>query len=199
MSTQNSVCYLCDSPEIVNEHCLKCQKPYCAQDASRINPALYCDDCQRDVVIEETTFTKIVDEDDNLTEVHQHKTECKIIKFRGIDWMFACQKICELPEEELKPILEYHKAMVKQMEAAIVAGRIKTAHAQVQMQHPAGRRIINLTQTRTSKTIKTVKQARVAEKFDMNTLVMLAIKMGITSGAQLEEFLKAKIAQKSVQ
>ena len=181
-------CWLCDSPDIVNAKCTKCGKAYCALDSSKINPALYCSECMNEFTIEETTFTRTdTDYDEDKDILNTYTSKCKQIVFKGIDWMFACQKICELPDEELKPVLEYHRAFVYQLESELMVRQVKRAHAQVQMNHPAARKI-----TGTTKVVKTktVKQAKVsAGQIDMNLLVSLALKMGITTGEQLQEFI----------
>ena len=181
-------CYLCESFEIVNESCTKCHKPYCALDASRINPALYCDECMRDVVIEETTYTRTdTDYAEESDTLNTYTAKCKQIIFKGIDWMFACQKLCELPDEQLKPILEMHRAFVYQLESELMVRAVRKSHQQVTMNHPAAKKILSLNKT---VKIKTVKQAKVAAaSISMEDLVKLALKMGITSGEQLQQFI----------
>lgn len=188
MHDEEKKCYLCDSTEVVNESCSKCGKAYCALDASRIDPALCCDECLRDVVIEETTYTR-KDEDFDLDRNVRvvHSSSCKQIIFKGIDWMFACRKMCECTEDEKRAWIHYHSALVDVIETDILNKSIQKSHEYAQVPvNRNGQRII--TTSRVSKT-REMKTAKInASKVEM--LAELAFQSGITTREEFVEFLK---------
>lgn len=192
MEPRKPICKWCDSPDVVNEHCTKCNNAYCALCSSKINPALYCDECQRDVVIEETTRVRTdTDWDIKNDRMVRNTNKTKVIMYKGIDWMFAAKKICELPDEELKSVLYYHRGMVMQMEQELLTRSINKAHAAVQVTRDANSIVSISKQTK----IKTTKTAKLAPSIAVTPelLLQLAIKHGITSKEELLDFLaKAK-------
>lgn len=194
MESRKPICKWCDSETIVNEHCTKCNNAYCALCASKLDPAKFCDECLRDVVIEETTRVRTdTDWDLKKNEIVRNTSKSKVIMFNGIDWMFAAKKICELPDEELKPILYYHRAMVMQLEQELLTRNVNRAHAQVQVQVSKNESgvvtISRQTKTKTTKTAKLAPSIQVTPEL----LLQLAIKHGISSKEELLNFIsKAK-------
>lgn len=181
MTTHIQRCWLCDTTENIVGTCARCQKAYCQKDISRIDP-IYCDECMRDVVIEETIITKVEGEwHEDTNTVTYDKFQSKLIKFRGIDWMFASKHIADLTDEELKPTLEYHRAFVYHLESEIVSRAINKRQQQVL---PAGTKRIATVKQTTSITRK-----RVAKIIDFDALVDMAMKLGLTDMKDIQAFL----------
>ena len=182
-----TICYLCDSPEIISK-CARCRKPYCAKDSNKIDPQ-YCAECLKDVVIEDTTFERTDEDfDEKLNKTTYEKHSCREIVFHGIDWMFACNRIKDLPDEELKPIIEYHKAFVSQLEAEIINRSITAYRSKVGIR--LGNKVLNVSKT-TTKTVKRV--AKPVQGMDMNKIAELLTKLGITDPSQIEAMFSKKV------
>ena len=80
-------------------------------------------------LVEETSITKVEGtwhEDTDTVTYDKH--QAKVIKFRGIDWMFASRHINDLTDDELSPTLEYHRAFVYHLESEILNRAVKKQH-----------------------------------------------------------------------
>lgn len=135
----------------------------------------------RDVEVVETSTSKTETDYDLETDslsVSTHKS--KLITFRGIDWMFAKSHVNDLTDDELRPTLEYHRAFVHHLESEILERQVK------RQRQVLGVRVqprVKVTQT------TTVTRKRVAKSIDMDALVDMAMKLGLTDLKDIQAFL----------
>jgi len=181
-------CWLCDSVDVVNESCTRCHRPYCKEDMSKIDPAKFCDDCLRDVEIEERVYSKNTTEWDMWTDsMHVTGHRAKVIKFKGIDWMFACNQICQYPTDELRDVFEYHRGMVTQMANELASRDVRRTHEQTQAPQPQP-------QIQHEVKTKTIRTAKIAAKQQslQEQVVEFALKNNMSATEAIEFLLQNK-------
>lgn len=146
----------------------------------------------RDVEVVETSTSKTETDYDLETDslsVSTHKS--KLITFRGIDWMFAKTHVNDLTDDELRPALEYHRAFVHHLESEILERQVKR---QRQVLGVKVQPRVKVTQT------TTVKRTRAVKPIDMDALVDMAMKLGLTDMKDIAKFLaKQNTATDNVQ
>lgn len=172
-------CYLCDNIETVGK-CINCQKDFCLLDTNKLD-SRYCAECMSDIVIEDTKYTKTSEEYDEVTDTTRHvEHSCRDIRFNGIDWMFAQQRLSGMTDTEAKIELEYHRAMVHFLESDLLSRSVKTYRMKVQSdidgKHAKrAAQIKKIVETRTRKTVKMTKE------FNAVAFAKTLLAMGITN------------------
>lgn len=169
------VCYLCDRPA-VGSKCARCNKWYCEKDTSLLD-GRYCNECMVEVTITEEKYTKITEEYDEERDVlRTEKHSCKDIIFKGIDWMFACRRINEMSDAELRPELEYHRALIAILENELVNRSVKNYKMKVQAGiEKKAARLQTKIETKSKKVVKS------NQPFDPLKFAQALLAMGITS------------------
>lgn len=134
-TNEQKICYLCDSEEVVNESCIKCQKPYCALCASKKIPTLYCFDCMADITVTvESPYIRVdpTDWDLETDQPVSRKYRCKRMVISGASWFFHQRYMSTLSEDELRQMLELCRAQVIYLESEIDAVNVRRRQKQVE-------------------------------------------------------------------
>lgn len=117
-------------------NCLRCDKPYCEKHVSKIDPR-FCQECLKDVIIIQTNQLYNGVEEMLVIDPHgerpdtvvkiPYKTRYKQITLKGTDWLFAEIWIQSLSDTQLTVALQWHKAILTEIETAITEHKIKKA------------------------------------------------------------------------
>lgn len=141
------LCYLCAESkrngEAIKEsrelriNCTRCDRPYCENHASRIDPQ-FCKECCKDFSAEQNAFSKTSIEELLIVDPSGEKPEkilrfpvkshCKQIRLIGTDWMFYELSIAGMSDSQLENALQWHRAAVSEIELERTERRVK--HAQ---------------------------------------------------------------------
>jgi hypothetical protein len=100
--------------------------------------------------------------------------------------MFASKKISELSDDDLRPVMEYHRGMVYQLEAEISSRAVKKSH---EMALVKGDKLFT---TKKETTIREKRVAKPAAQLSMDKLAEMLIKLGITDINKIQEMLTKK-------
>jgi len=100
--------------------------------------------------------------------------------------MFACEEICKLSTEQLKPRLEYHKAIVSLLQSELTARSVKKTH---EVHNIDGHRAT------VSKSVRHKASGLNPDQKKMKTMFEQAIKMGLS----MEQFFDLIKGQEKVQ
>jgi hypothetical protein len=143
-----------------------------------------------DISIEQKMYSKTTTEwedwdkeDGGYLKTTGHKV--KLIMFKGIDWMWACTRICAMPIEDLREAIEYHRAMVSRLANEIASRDVKRTHSAPEEN---AKHVFQIQQTVTKKVTRTAKLVDKTQR-DAAKLVEIALKLGISSSSELQEFI----------
>lgn len=179
MENGKNTCYLCDTTEIVNEHCTKCNLPYCARCASKQIPLLYCFDCMSGIEVktENPYITVKTDYDLDTGELVVKKSRCKRMQISGADWFFHERYMSTLSEEELRDLLEICRHQVIFLESELDAVHVRRRQEQ----------IAQLRGTSTQKAAVATAKAKVKKQPSMQSVLDNWIKLAAFQGITVQQ------------
>lgn len=127
------LCYIClgdletytPDQSVPIRKCIRCGEHFCLAHVSKIDPSA-CERCVKDVVVSDTVFEKTeTDWDAKKDRLVTHTQKCRQVTLSGEDWVWLTRRIATLSDDELKSVIQYHKATVSAIEAELTERTIK--------------------------------------------------------------------------
>lgn len=147
------LCYICVDKKTEPEqqgketriNCTRCDRPYCNNHASKVDPQ-FCEGCLTDFqVIEKHQTYRGIEEfvvtdpngekEDSVIRI-PYKTRFKQISLMGTDWLFYETAISAMSETQLQAALQWHKAAVSEIEIELTEHKIRKAQALAKLPVP---------------------------------------------------------------
>lgn len=152
-------CDYCGQPDV--HKCVKCQKKHCVEHTSKYSPN-FCSECLKHLVVITDKYTKTEEEYDEVSDsTIRRRSTCDVIRMDGPDYVWHCQWIHLLNDEELGAAIEFHRHMVSMIETARDVRKVRKNEAL----RREGVTVPSIKRTTETRVKKEVKQVDLVKKF----------------------------------